>query len=298
MDGKDFRNLGIITLFLLLLVSLGSVSAAGLLASPGGFDLNMSGPQTYQGTLTVENIGQNILNVTVDPKRLQMDSINLLFSDVGIAKWISINETNFILKPSEKKQVHFTVTVPDNVDYYDAMGALVVRGYPLNNTTQKGFNVQQVPELVIPVTVGLPGKITESLELVNSSQPSFLLSFMNGTFNYQVKNTGTVYANMTGIIQIKGWFNSHNVTMHGGVYPDDQYFLKTSWSPSMWDMGLYQTTTTINYGRYTQDKSITTHGWIFVFPVWLIILILIIVAVWIIRKKDIESPIKIKIEKK
>lgn len=298
MDGKDFRNLSIISLFLLLLVSLGSVSATGLLASPGGFDLNMSGPQTYQGTLTVENIGQNILNVTVDPQRLQMDNVNLLFSDIGIAKWISINETNFILKPSEKKQVHFTVTVPDNVDYYDAMGALVVRGYPLKNTTQKGFNVQQVPELVIPITVGLPGKITESLELVKSSQPSFLLSFMNGTFTYQVKNTGTVYANMTGIIQIKGWFNSHNVTMHGSVYPDDQYFLKANWSPSIWDMGLYQTTTTINYGRYTPDKTITTKGWIFVFPVWLIVLIVLIVAIWFIRKKDIESPIKIKIEKK
>lgn len=297
MDSK-IKKFSIITLILLLLVSIGSVSATGLLASPGGFHLKMNGPQTYQGTLTVENIGKNIINVTVDNKRLQMDNVNLLFSDEGIAKWISVNETNFILKPSEKKQVHFTVNVPSNVNYFDAMGALVVRGYSLNNKTISSLQVQQVPELVIPITVGLPGKITESLQLQNVSTPAFLLNFMNGTFSYQVKNTGTVYANMTGNLELKGWFNSHNVTMHGGVYPGDQYYLKTSWSPGIFDVGLYDAETTIHYGRYTPNKTITTHSQVFVFPVWLIVLIILVVAIWVIRKKDIKPPISIKIEKK
>jgi hypothetical protein len=180
------------------------------------------------------------------------------------------------------------------------MGALVVRGYSLKNgsSASNSISVQQVPELVVPITIGLPGAIIESLELKDHYVPSFLLNFMNGTFVYHVKNNGTVYANMTGNIEMKGWFNSHNITATGGVFPDDQYYLKTSWSPGIWDMGLYDVKTTINYGRYSPNKSIITQDKMFVFPVWLIILIVLVVAIWYIRKKDIKPPISIKIEKK
>lgn len=305
MDSKRFtKKFSIIFLILVLLASLSSVSATGILASPGGFHLTMTAPQTYQGTLTVENIGTNTLNVTIDKKRLQMDNVNLLFSDVGVATWISLNQTNFILTPNQKVEVPFTVNVPSSVNYYDAMGALVVRGYPLTNTTQQGnsslssMQVQQVPEIVVPITVGLPGAIIQSLQLVDHSTPSFLLNFMNGSFVYHVKNNGTVYANMTGDVDIKGWFSEHHLSMNGGVYPDDQYYLKTSWEPGITDFGFYDAKTTIKYGRVNQTQTLTTDDKIFVFPVWLIILIVLGVTVWIIRKKDIKSPIKIRIEKK
>jgi hypothetical protein len=299
MDSR-IKKFSVISLILFLLISVGSVSAVGLLASPGGFHLKMNNANTYQGILTVENIGQDTINVTIDKKRLQMDNVNMVFSDVGVATWISINQTNFILEPKEKKQVQFTVNVPENVNYYDAMGALVVRGYSLKNgsSASNSISVQQVPELVVPITIGLPGAIIESLELKDHYVPSFLLNFMNGTFVYHVKNNGTVYANMTGNIEMKGWFNSHNITATGGVFPDDQYYLKTSWSPGIWDMGLYDVKTTINYGRYSPNKSIITQDKMFVFPVWLIILIVLVVAIWYIRKKDIKPPISIKIEKK
>ena len=305
MDSKRrIKKFSIIFLVLVLFASLGSVSATGILASPGGFHLKMTAPQTYQGTLTVENIGPNTLNVTIDKKRLQMDNVNLLFSDVGIATWITVNQTNFLLEPNQKTDVQFTVNVPANVNYYDAMGALIVRGYPLTNTTQQGnpnlanMQVQQVPELVVPITVGLPGQIIESLQLEGHSAPSFLLNFMKGSFVYHVKNNGTVYANMTGDVDIKGWFNEHHLSMNGGVYPDDQYYLNTTWEPGILDFGLYNAKTTINYGRYGPDQTLTTENEIFVFPVWIIVLILLGVTVWVIRKKEIKSPIKIKIEKK
>jgi hypothetical protein len=305
MDSKRrIKRFSIIFLVFILLTSLSSVSATGILASPGSFHLKMTAPQTYQGTLIVENIGSNTLNVTIDKKRLQMDNVHLLFSDVGIATWISINQTNFLLAPNEKKTVQFTVNVPSNLNYYDAMGALVVRGYPVNQTTSQSnknlptMQVQQVPEIVVPITVGLPGQIIESLQLKEHSAPSFLFNFMTGSFVYHVKNNGTVYANMTGNIAIKGWFTSHNVTFNGGVYPDDQYYMKTSWTPGIWDFGIYDAKTTIKYGRYSPTKTLTTDDTIFVFPVWLIILIVLGVTIWVVRKKDIKSPIKIKIEKK
>lgn len=300
---KNIKKFSIILLTLFLMGSIGSVAATGLLVSPGSFDLKMATPQEYQGSLIIENIGQNTINVTIDKKRLQMDNLNMIMSDVGIATWISIDQTNFLLEPKQKKTITFTVNVPEDVDYYDAMGALVVRGYPLKNNTSSNQNmpnmqVQQVPEIVVPISVGYPGKIVESLQLLDYSTPSFLFNFMNGTFVYHVKNNGTVYANMTGNVELKGWFNSHNLNTTGGVFPDDQYYLKTSWSPGIFDVGLYEATTTIKYGRFAPTQTITTKDTIFVFPVWLIVLIVLVVAIWYIRKKDIKSPISIKIEKK
>lgn len=300
---KNMKKFTIIILTLFLMGSIGSVAATGLLVSPGSFDLKMATPQEYEGTLIVENIGKNTINVTIDKKRLQMDNINMLMSDVGIATWISVNNNSFILNPGQKKTITFTVNVPQDVDYYDAMGALVVRGYPLKSSASSGQNgpnmqVQQVPEIVVPISVGYPGKIVESLQLLDYSTPSFLFNFMNGTFVYHVKNNGTVYANMTGNVELKGWFNSHNLNTTGGVFPDDQYYLKTSWSPGIFDVGLYEATTTIKYGRFAPTQTITTKDTIFVFPVWLIVLIVLVVAIWYIRKKDIKSPISIKIEKK
>ncbi len=103
---------------------------------------------------------------------------------------------------------------------------------------------------------------------------------------------------MTGNIEINGLFNSHKVPVQGMVYPEDNYTLTASWTPGLADFGLYSADTNINYGRFQQDKVLHAHDTILVIPVWLIILLIIAVAIWIIRKKEIQSPVKIKIERK
>lgn len=306
MDSKKFSKIiPIITVFIIILSSTGSVAAAGLLASPGGFQVKFTGgPTTYSGTVIVENIGDDILNVKIDKKRMQKDDANLLFSDVGIAQWISVSPANFTLAPKEKKEVTFTVNVPANINYYDAVGALIIQGYPQQSQANSGnqnlptLNVQQVPELIVPIVVGLPGPIIESLQLIEHSAPTILLSFMPGDFTYQLNNNGTVYANMTGSIEVNGILSKHSVPIEGGVYPDDNYTLTTQWAPDFLDFGLYSADTTINYGRYQQTKTLQTHDTIFVIPVWLILIIVLALGIWIIRKKDIKSPVKIKIERK
>jgi hypothetical protein len=50
---------------------------------------------------------------------------------------------------------------------------------------------------VVPLVVGLPGKIVNSLVLVNKTVTTALLGLMQGKFVYEVQNDGTAYANMT-----------------------------------------------------------------------------------------------------
>lgn len=304
MSNRIFRKISILMIILILTISLtGASFAAGLLASPGGFQINMQTPQTYQGSLVVENIGKEQLDIKIQPKRIQKDNIHILFSDEGIATWIAINPSNFTLSPGEKKTISFTVKIPSNLNYNDAAGALLISGYPpteqnTSNTKLANLQVQQVPQIAVSINVGLPGEIIDSLVLEKKEVPNVLLSFIPGSFSYLVKNNGTVYANMTGNVMLDGWFTDDNLKMEGVVYPEDQYYLMTSWNPGWEDFGVYKANTTINYGRFDQNQTLQTNDTLIVIPVWLIFLILIILIWWGIRKKGVKSPLKIKIERK
>ncbi len=296
-------NIKILTIligFTILVGSTGTAFGVGILASPGGFNVNFGTTKTYQGQLTVENIGNEPLNITVDKKRIQKDNVNVVFSDNGAATWIEVNPSSFVLGPHQKGSVNFIVNVPSNVSYYDAAAALLIQGHSINSKINENnsLNIQRIPELIVPIYIGLPGDIIESLELLDHKVPSILLSFMPGKFEYTLKNNGTVVANIDGNVEINGWLSKHNVTMSGNVFPGDNYNMFTKWEPDFWDFGVYNAKTVIKYGRETQDKTIETDDTIVVIPVWLIIILLMILMMGFIRKKEISSPIKIKIEKK
>lgn len=189
-----------ITVLLISLLFIGSIFAAGILVSPGGFQIKFSGTNTYNGQVIVENTGNQSLNVIVSKARLLMDNTNLEFSNTGIAQWITVNPTNFTLASHQNEQVSFTINAPKNINYSDALGAIVISGYtPKQANTGNGLTlqVQQVPQVVVPLVVGLPGKIVNSLVLVNKTVTTALLGLMQGKFVYEVQNDGTVYANMT-----------------------------------------------------------------------------------------------------
>ncbi|MGZ7135613.1 MAG: hypothetical protein ACXVHY_07020 [Methanobacterium sp.] len=288
----------------MILNSMAAVTAGGLYASPSYFKYNMNDTKTVNGQLLIVNPGPEDMNVVIDKKRLLRDNINLAFSDTGIANWITLNEpTNFVLKSGEQRTISFTVNAPSQFNYNDAVGAILVNGEPLQvgqagNTTATAMANKQTIELIIPVIVGIAGPIVDSLQLSAHSAPIVLLSFMPGDFTYHVKNNGTVYANMTGNIEINGLIGSTKVPVDGGVFPEDDYYLSSKWIPGFADFGIYNAKTIINYGRYQQDQVLQTNDTILVIPVWLIFILLLGFAGWIVRKKEIKMPFKIKIEKK
>ena len=304
MFSGKIKKFSFVIFVLIVSISLiGSVYGAGLRASPPEFKYNLTSSQTVTGQVTVTNIGDVPMNVTINKKRLLTDSIHLIYSDQGIATWISVNPTNFTLAPGASKVISFTIKAPSVINYSDAEGALIIGGLPIqtqtnNNSGLSSLSIKQGIDLVIPLIVGLPGPIVESLQMLQHSAPTVLLSYMPGDFTYQLNNNGTVVANMNGSIAINGLLSKYSIPLNGSVYPEDNYTLTAQWTPGFSDFGLYSADTNINYGREQPDKLLQAHDTILVIPVWLIILLILAVAVWIIRKKEIQSPINIKIERK
>ncbi|BDZ68626.1 hypothetical protein [Methanobacterium ferruginis] len=275
----------------------------GLAASPGSINVQIQGTQVFTTEISVSNVGDSPLNVVISKKRMMKGGSTVLYADDGIATWITVDPEEFVLAPNEEKKVKVTINIPSEINYSDAMGALIILGNTTDstqNTSLSGTSLltKQVPAIMIPVIVGLPGEIIESISLTKYNVPWTLLSLMPGKLSYAVKNNGTVQATMSNHVTIKGLFENQNLTSNGTVYPGDEYTLVNEWTPGFFDMGLYSVESNINYGREQQNQNLQTKSTIFVFPIWLIIVILILLVGWQIRKKDIKSPIRIKIEKK
>ena len=178
---------------------------------------------------------------------------------------------------------------------------LIIKGTPTTNPTNNSIINQLVLkhgiELGIPVSVGLPGPIIESLQLTGHETPSTLLSFMQGDFQYTVHNDGTVKESMNANTQINGWFQSYNIPLKSGtIYPGDDHYIMGSWEPGITDIGFYHVKTTINYGQL-QNKTLTTESDIFVLPIWLIILIILIITVMVLKNRGLMPKVRINIER-
>lgn len=283
----------VVTLILLFL--LPSISAVNLLVSPTRFEIKNT--THFSGKITVENFGNETIDVTIDKKRILKDKIHLLLLDGGAANWIKVKETQFILKPKEHKDIHFEVNVPPNYDYKDAVGALVIKATPKVTPQSKGggtqFIIMQGTEVIVPIVIGLPGPIKESLKLENFKTPFIIITPLPGEFRYTLKNIGNTYQNFTGTITLNGWLTDTRVNSTGGVYPGDEYNDVVTWRPKLWDLGVYSVNAKIEYGRYNPQKPLEATNQVIVIPGWLIVLIILLI-VWRFPKGKRIPP---KIEK-
>lgn len=283
---------------MLIMSLIGECLAVGVVVAPTRFEFRGAGEHT--GKITVSNPYGEVLQVTVTPKRILKDKKNLLLLDDGVADWITINNGSFTLRPGERRDVNFKVTVPANYNYRDAVGALLVTATtPGRSIAHEGTSVmlRQASEVIVPVVIGLPGEIQEGLAVESFTGPVVLLGLMPGRFSYTLKNHGNVYENFTSTIRVSGFFY-HTLNSTGGLYPGDSYSDEVTWTPGILDAGIYTATLNVDYGRYSRQKPLIEERTVIVIPVWLIILVALAVTVWFIRSRRPRLPrIRVRIER-
>jgi P pilus assembly chaperone PapD len=144
----------------LILISLTTAvwGNSGLSVSPGGINIQIQTPQVVQGTISVSNIGDSPLNVTMNTTRIMKNSTTTLYADDGIATWITVNPAQFTLAPGEQKTVNYSIKIPPNVNYYDAMGGILIVGTPpKSNNNQTGGITTQVKQAAAVLVIKFQG---------------------------------------------------------------------------------------------------------------------------------------------
>ncbi len=92
----------------------------------GKLGFNLDKDKVYFGKVTPENSGTR----DVILEHSYNSSLRVkLFKDGEISNWVSIGTNDFLLNPSEKKNVPLTVTVPENTQFGNYTGTLKIVFY-------------------------------------------------------------------------------------------------------------------------------------------------------------------------
>jgi hypothetical protein len=143
------------------------------------------------------------------------NSTTTLYADDGIATWITVNPAQFTLAPGEQKTVNYSINISPNFNYYDAMGAIQIVRTPPNSTNKPDWKYYHTSKTgrhcFGTYNTRFTGQIMQSLSLTSYKVPGILLSLMSGNLEYNVKNNGTVKAQMTNNIAVKGLFENQTL---------------------------------------------------------------------------------------
>lgn len=273
-----YKNI-LIVLLMCILVSTPVWGAGGIQASPADFKYQLNRGEHNTNTITIWNNGNIPLSVEILPKRLHIWDNHLDYNDTGIATWIQLQNPYFILKPSEHRTVTFNLTIPQGLDYNDALGALLIHSSP------QIANSNIFMDLVIPLYVSVPGPIHESILLISHKLDEILFSGMKTHIESEIKNNGTTRTNITATTTIKGLTGQYTIQNSTMIYPTEQVNLQSTWRPNLWDMGAFHTNTTLSYNNFGEDKKITVEDNTFVIPWGLILLLIGVGYLTLTRKK-------------
>lgn len=288
-------------LFIIVLVLFMSITYAdgGLLLTPGDFNVtNLQPGHNISMNLKIVNSGATTLNINITSVRLLKSENKLLIETGGIANMITVSPSIFTLTPQAEKIVKITVTLTPDYNALDALGGIMVTGIDNQTKGNASVAVKNNIALIVPISVGTPGIANESLTIKPNIQ-GFLLSSIPGGLTFNINNTGNVKEQIIDTATVSGFLESNRTINVGNstLYPGDTATISNTWTPGLFDMGFYTIINTGNYGTDGSTQTAVNKQSVFVFPIWLLFLLLISLTVYSIKRSGIKSPIEIKRKK-
>jgi len=171
----------------------------------------------------------------------------------GVGTWIKLPITELLLKPKEIKTVNFTITVPQDAEIGDHMGAIIIQNKKTTGT-EKNTSVQVVNRLGARIYITIPGEKISKLEI-----SSFDKTMENGkvVFQLTLTNQGNTRISPKGEIEIKDKFGNIidkiDLTQRE-VFPKDTIILPTKWEETI--NGKFTVLATVKYDDQELNKEL------------------------------------------
>jgi len=179
---------------------------------PLSFKLTLNPGDVYESAITVVN--PNDFDLGVLPEKENMagaaeGSVQLLGemgNAFGLASWISYNEKETVLKPQERREFPFKISIPNNAQpggHYVALLFRAVLPEEAENKPKSGVGISgRVGTLVL---VEVTGDVKKSGEITSIEAPKFI---SHGPLEavFKVKNTGNSHFSPEGKMIFSGLF--------------------------------------------------------------------------------------------
>jgi len=191
-----------------------SKSTRGISVSPAHFNLNLNPGDTKTYKITVNNATNYKKQFQVNVYDFNMNGrgkSNFLPAGEGkysLAKWLNISPTFIELKPRERKEVAFTVTVPTSDDGFKSAWSIIMLEeqkprLKINEPNKKGNTIALgiVPTFAFGVFVyqNPPNVLTNKIEITNFS---FKNTETQKTIYIEAQNQGDGIAYCTSYIDL------------------------------------------------------------------------------------------------
>ena len=296
-----FRRLVLISsIFLTLGLVLSPLAASaaddkvGLAVSPPTFDLAANPGDTLKNSIRVDNLTDQVLEVTVDKQNFVAsgeDGQADLTEDTtpySLATWIRPAVTQLSIPAKSSRTVAFTVAVPNNAEPGGHFGSLIFRSQsrPLAGTT--GVSVsQQIGALLF---LRVAGNLKDQASVVSFNSDKSFYEYPPIDFLARIKNEGNVHFKPEATITVTNMFGQKVATLPVDgrtVLPGSirKMTLASPWKPKFL-FGNYRSTLSVVYGDKKQILTATTSFWVIPYKlVGIILLVLLVVLIFIIRRR-------------
>jgi len=319
MKYKKTGLLFLVTVLALLfgLKSVSAVNYGGLGIYPNRSEWNEKNPltqswfiytlepgETKQGKVDVVNTSEEAMTARIYP----VDAVTTKdgafaprpenVERTGVGAWITLSESEIILKPNEPKTVDFTLRVPENAEVGDHMGAIIIQAKESPEATE-GTAMRVVNRVGARVYLTVPGEIVKKLDFTEFTRKLldgkniFYLSFVNG---------GNIRIAPLGEIEIRNIFgrvvNKTEITQRE-VFPKNTITIPVEITEKI-GIGKFNVSANVTYD---EDKTLSKEidFWVapsqkslITFSSIVVVIALLLAIISIIRKKrqKIEDEIK------
>jgi hypothetical protein len=268
------------------MVALGGqaqAAATGLTIQPVKISESIKPGASKDGQILLTNASSEDVQVDIAVEDFVPTSGTETFQFVGrapgvtsVRDWISIQSPlRFIFKPGESKEIPYTIKAPADAEPGSHFGVIFFKATRVADLNAEINVGTQVGTLVF---VTIPGDFKQSGSIEHFSAPIFS---QGGPIPFSMKfdNTGTVYFEPKGMIDIYNMFGSKIASVPIGGYavlPTGVKDMTFNWDVSGFLLGRYHAVASV----YAADGSLiaSQNTAFYVVPIWWIVGFIIVLA--------------------
>jgi hypothetical protein len=300
MDGQKMNIISLVLAIFFIFSCIGpALAETSMIASPASIDATKQNPgttATYQ--VILKNTGTVPLKVNSDTIRIMLKNNNLVF--VNSANEMTLDTSNFDLKPGESRTVKMTLKMPIGTAKLLGIrfsGSPVTTGEKANIT-----KITQTVSLIVKVlTNGQPGLVDESLKIIPNVQGIAFSGFSVPAI-FSMSNTGNVKQSAKlDNVQVSGLGFSQNFKgsqKELTLYPEDNGKIAPVQIQVPWyAIGPMNFKASVVHGYNDLSNKDQANGSIIIIPTWMVILLIFGFVCWTIRRQKIGISIKVRRER-
>lgn len=258
-----------------------AIEGESIVLSPGSKAFDVKAGMQHSDTFTVINDGTNeyTFRVYASPYSVKSGSYDPNFEDkpenADLYRWVQFEKANYHLKPGEKAEVPFTISVPADARPGGHYGVLFAETQ-IDESQQSQIGRKKRVGMIAYGTVD--GQYVSAGKQI-SAKIDWLQLGGPLTALVTAENTGNVHYVMHATLRVKNILGQtvYDTTTDHMLLPKTTRDVSSVWKDGP-SIGLYQA----SIETKILDKTVATTSWVLLMPVWLILVAVIMIVTLIL----------------